>query len=77
MPDRSSKRPRYLAAEIVPAATSEKPPESEPRKDPAAMELGRRGGLKGGPSRAAKLSPKKRSEIAKRAALARWRSQGP
>jgi len=34
--------------------------------------LGRTGGLKGGKARAASLSPKKRSEIAKKAAAARW-----
>lgn len=41
----------------------------------AAAALGRRGGLKGGPARAAALSPKKRSEIAKKAAAARWRRE--
>ncbi len=47
-------------------------PDSAPEKDPAAVELGRRGGLKGGKARAAKLSPERRSEIAKEAAAARW-----
>lgn len=41
-------------------------------KDPAAVELGRRGGLIGGKARAAKLSPEQRSEIARAAAKARW-----
>lgn len=41
-------------------------------KNPAAVALGRLGGLKGGKARADKLSPEKRSEIAKKAALARW-----
>ena len=41
-------------------------------KNPAAVALGRLGGLKGGKARAAKLSPKKRSEIAKKAAQKRW-----
>ena len=41
-------------------------------KNPAAVELGRRGGLKGGKARAAKLTPEERSEIAKKAAQARW-----
>lgn len=45
-----------------------------PEKNPAAVALGRLGGLKGGKARAEKLSPKKRSEIAKRAAQARWGS---
>ena len=38
----------------------------------AAAELGRRGGLKGGKARAASLTPEERSEIAKKAAKARW-----
>lgn len=37
-----------------------------------AKVMGRRGGLKGGKARAEKLSPERRSEIAKKAALARW-----
>jgi hypothetical protein len=41
-------------------------------KNPAAVELGRRGGLKGGAARAAKLSPQERSESARKAAAARW-----
>jgi len=46
-----------------------------PAKDPLAVELGRRGGLKGGKARAATLSPAKRKAIAKRAAKARWRKR--
>lgn len=42
-------------------------------KDPAAVALGRKGGLKGGKARAAKLTAEQRSQIAKRAASARWR----
>ncbi len=41
-------------------------------KNPAAVALGRLGGLKGGKARAEKLSPKKRKEIAKKAAKTRW-----
>jgi len=41
-------------------------------KDPLAVLLGRRGGLKGGHARAAKMSAKERSESAKKAANARW-----
>lgn len=82
MPKRSSKskRPRdisQLAADIVKEATQGKPkpkPEPEPdTRDPAAVELGRKGGLKGGKARATKLTPEKRSEIAKLAAAARWK----
>jgi len=41
-------------------------------KNPAAVALGKLGGAKGGAARAAALSPRKRSAIAKKAALARW-----
>ena len=70
MPKRSSKRQpqdvNVLAADIVAEATSDE-------KNPAAVALGRLGGLKGGKARAAKLSKKRRSEIARKAAQARWR----
>lgn len=48
---------------------------AETEKNPAAVALGRLGGLKGGKARAAKLSTKKRSEIAKKAAKARWKTE--
>ena len=38
----------------------------------AAAALGRKGGLKGGKARAANLSPKKRKEVARKAANTRW-----
>ena len=41
-------------------------------KDPAAVSLGRKGGLKGGPARAKKLGKKKLSEAGKKAAKVRW-----
>jgi hypothetical protein len=74
MPKRSSK-PRDVnqrAAAIVSEATNEEP--TDPIKA-AAAELGRRGGLRGGPARAKKLSAKRRSEIARKAAQARWKDQ--
>jgi hypothetical protein len=37
-----------------------------------ARKLGRRGGLKGGPTRAAKMTPEERSEAARKAVNARW-----
>ena len=43
-----------------------------PKKNPAAVALGRLGGLKGGKARAEKLSARRRSQIAKKAAEARW-----
>jgi len=47
----------------------------EEGKNPAAVSLGRLGGLKGGKARAASLSAEQRREIAKRAACARWQKQ--
>jgi hypothetical protein len=41
-------------------------------KDPAAVALGRKGGLKGGKARAAAMTPKRRAQIARKAAKARW-----
>jgi hypothetical protein len=60
------------AGEILNAVTGEPVKNPLPPKNPAAVALGRLGGLKGGKARAAKLSAKKRSEIAKKAAKARW-----
>jgi hypothetical protein len=80
MPERSRKRRpadlNRLAASIVADGTSEEPdPDPYAGKNPAAVELGRQGGLKGGRARAEKLSPEQRSEIARRAAQARWPSR--
>jgi hypothetical protein len=65
-----------LAYQIVQEATQEakEEPTQTPTKEknPAAVALGRLGGLKGGPARAKKLSSKKRREIAQGAAKARW-----
>src|SRR5437773_357926 len=47
------------------------------RKDPAAVALGRKGGKKGGPARAAKLTPQQRSESARKAVQARWAAATP
>lgn len=75
MPKRSSK-PRDLnsmAAAIVAQATDpEDTGDPYEGKNPAAVELGRLGGQKGGRARAAKLTPEERSEAARRAAAARW-----
>lgn len=83
MPKRSSKptRPRdanQLAKLIVALSVGEAeepvvPAPDDSGKDPAAVALGRRGGLKGGAARAKSLSAKRRKEIAKKAAKARWR----
>jgi general stress protein YciG len=45
---------------------------ADPTKNQAAVELGRKGGLKGGAARAASMTPEKRAEIARKAAKARW-----
>lgn len=50
--------------------------QKQPQKNPAAVALGRLGGKKGGPARAAKLSAKRRSEIARQAVLVRWAREG-
>lgn len=72
------KRPRdpnQLAKLIVGIATGEvEETRTDDGKDPAAVALGRKGGLKGGAARAKKLTAKQRSEIAKKAAKARWSS---
>lgn len=76
MPDRSSKRPtdvNELAKQLVGEATGDlQPVDPDDGKDPAAVALGRKGGLKGGKARAAKMTPEERSESAKKAAAARW-----
>ena len=41
-------------------------------KNPAAVALGRKGGLKGGRARAESLTPQQRTRIARKAAAARW-----
>jgi hypothetical protein len=81
----SNKRPRprdvnQLAHSIVEEATGQAAPapavvpaEGESQKDPAAVSLGRRGGLKGGPARAKKLTAEERSRISRSGALARWK----
>jgi len=66
--------PNELAFSVVQQATGQTPkPEPPPEKNPAAVTLGRLGGLKGGKARAEKLSAAKRKAIAKQAAQARWK----
>jgi hypothetical protein len=74
MPKRSSKRQEtdpnrlaFLAVQriIEAGGTSD--------KNPAAVVLGHLGGIKGGKARAAKLSARRKSDIARKAALARWK----
>src|SRR5215211_2208192 len=73
------KRPRDLnqwAKHMVDVATGEiedrEPTPEEQGKDPAAVALGRRGGLKGGKARSEKMSSEHRTDAARKAAQARW-----
>lgn len=83
--DRMAKKKRsatdvnVTAFQILQAATGEPTTtpnkKDQPGKNPAAVALGRLGGLKGGKARAKKLSQQQRSEIARRAAKKRWKSK--
>jgi hypothetical protein len=88
MPKRSSKDINETAFSVVQKATQE--PESIPTvainalsalpvppsgKNPAAVALGRLGGLKGGKARAKKLSDDRMREIARQGAMARWKKK--
>ena len=69
--------PNQLAAAIVRMTTGQEPkPQPEPdTRNPAAVALSKLGASKGGKARAAAMSKKKRSEIAKKAARARWKTR--
>jgi hypothetical protein len=75
-----SKRPpkdaNQLAKYILEVSMGEAERIEPPKRNPIAVESGKRGGIKGGSSRAAKLSPRKRSEIAQKAAKTRWAKKG-
>ncbi len=76
MPTKTRPRdPNELAHRIFLESIGEVPKTEAPapvEKNPAAVALGRLGGLKGGLARAAALTPKKRSQIAAKAAAKRW-----
>jgi hypothetical protein len=73
MPD-----PSVFAFHVVQAVTGQPPPIAPPPdgKNPAAVALGKLGGRKGGLARAKNLTKKQRSQIAKKAASARWKKRG-
>jgi hypothetical protein len=79
MPERSRKRPRdvnelgKLITEIATGETAD--PDPDEGKDPAAVALGRKGGLKGGKARAAKMTAEERSAAARKAATVRWQNR--
>lgn len=71
------KDPNKLAYEIMRISTEEmEPPKERSEISKYLSEIGKRGGLKGGPARARKLSSKKRKEIAQKAAKKRWSKRG-
>jgi hypothetical protein len=77
MPKRSSKQsdPSEIARRVLDTVAPDAEPPKE--KNPAAVALGRLGGLKGGKARAEKLTAAKRAAIARKAAKARWANQKP
>jgi hypothetical protein len=70
MPKRTSRDFNQIAKAVVDAVAEAS--ERSPDKNPAAVALGRLGGLKGGPARARRLSSRQRVKIASKAARARW-----
>jgi len=74
---KTSKDANQLAAQIVALSTGQPVPKlsASKEKNPAAVALGKLGGSKGGKIRAERLSPKKRKQIAQKAAQTRWAKQ--
>ena len=77
MPTRASKTGKkrdftQIAKDIIDRATGEAPPEPPDTRNAHAVELSKLGASKGGKVRAEKLSARKKREIAKNAARARW-----
>jgi hypothetical protein len=79
MSEKHPKRPRdfsqaaKLVVDIASGQISDRKLTAEEQgKDPAAVALGKRGGLKGGLARAAKMTKEQRSESARKAAKSRW-----
>jgi len=66
-----------LAHKVLQIAIGEdvEPEKPDDGKDPAAVALGRKGGLIGGKARWEGVSKKKRAELARKAAKARWKKQ--
>jgi len=73
-----AKRPKrpgdfaQVAKLVVDIATGQAPPDPPIQPESPRAIVGRKGGLRGGKARAKKLSPRKRTAIAKKAARARW-----
>jgi hypothetical protein len=78
MAQKRKKRPRdpiVLAKLVGDIATGQVIDQEDDGKNPAAVELGRLGGMKGGQARAKKLTKEQRTSIAKKAAAARWKKR--
>jgi hypothetical protein len=76
VPDKRPPRdPNQLAKYLVDVTAGDAEKIEPPKKDSAAVELGRRGGLKSAQSRPKRLSPAKRKAIAEKAAKARWQKK--
>jgi len=67
--------PNQAARSILSQVTGEEPRIQPAQKNEAAVELGRRGGLKGGKARADRLSAQQKSEIGRKAAQKRWENK--
>jgi hypothetical protein len=72
MHKRTSKDVNRMAKNVVDRIIEITEGLDQPEKNPAAVALGRLGGLKGGAARARSLSAKKRAAIARKAAKVRW-----
>jgi len=77
MPSRASKTGKkrdftQIAKDIIDKVTGNAPTEPPDKRNPHAVELSKLGASKGGKTRAQNLSERKRKEIAKKAAKARW-----
>lgn len=78
MPKRSSRDVNIMASKVLEEIARKSEGAAKPRKkkkNPAAVSLGRLGGLKGGAARARALSDVERRDIARRAAQARWQKE--
>jgi len=69
MPKRSRTDPILLAKRVFDQIEARE----KPKKNPAAVALGKLGGPKDGPARAKALTSERRTEIARKAALTRWK----
>lgn len=73
--DQASAQSDESPIEQIPEETTSLGSPKKRAKNPAAVSLGRLGGLKGGKARARTLTKSERSEAARKAALARWRKK--